>query len=365
MLYGERSGGVRTYLDEKARYAARTGAFEHHVIVPGPRERHRGGRHELRAVRLVSSNGYRVPFGSATLKQTLRDVRPDVILLHDPFWRPQGIAAESRRLGARIVGVHHASAAMNAAGVPGPAELYLPIFRRVYRHAYDQVDAVMSVVDSAVDSGRAATIPLRLGVHPAFRPRPAVRREHVLYAGRLGWEKGVFELLEAAAATTDPWALWLVGDGPARRAVQAKAARLGIAARVVFRPFVASRDALARLYREASCVVMPGAYETFGLVALEAAASGARVVACEAAPSARLLGEIAEVFPPGDAPRLAAAIERARRRAPDVAAAAQLAERLGWDRVFEAELCDLERLVARGSPERRRSSDRRHQRRAA
>ena len=48
LFYAERSGGIRTYLNEKARFAAETGAFEHHLVVPGKRERHAGGRHELR-----------------------------------------------------------------------------------------------------------------------------------------------------------------------------------------------------------------------------------------------------------------------------------------------------------------------------
>ena len=37
--YGERSGGIRTYLDAKSAFARRTGAFEHRLVVPGPRAR--------------------------------------------------------------------------------------------------------------------------------------------------------------------------------------------------------------------------------------------------------------------------------------------------------------------------------------
>ena len=40
LFYGERSGGIRSYLDAKAAVAAENGAFEHHVVVPGTRERH-------------------------------------------------------------------------------------------------------------------------------------------------------------------------------------------------------------------------------------------------------------------------------------------------------------------------------------
>jgi alpha-1,6-mannosyltransferase len=116
-------------------------------------------------------------------------------------------------------------------------------------------------------------------------------------------------------------------------------------ARDAFRPYTKDRFALARLYREAACVVMPGPHETFGLVALEAAASGARVVASESAPSARLAGDIVHTFAPGDPRDLLRAIDRARATDPSSAAAAELADRLAWKQVFAAEFDDLARLL--------------------
>ncbi|HEX4364681.1 MAG TPA: hypothetical protein VHZ75_09035 [Solirubrobacteraceae bacterium] len=48
LFYGERSGGIRTYLDAKAAWAKASGMIEHHVVVPGRSERHDDGRrHEL------------------------------------------------------------------------------------------------------------------------------------------------------------------------------------------------------------------------------------------------------------------------------------------------------------------------------
>ena len=136
LFYGERSGGIRTYLNEKARFAAAAHAFEHHVIVPGRAERHHDGRHELPSLRLAASNGYRLPLGAGALKETLRALRPDFVLLHDPFWRPHGVAQLAHRMGARVVAVHHASPALNAAAIRGPDALYIPLLRRVYRRAY-------------------------------------------------------------------------------------------------------------------------------------------------------------------------------------------------------------------------------------
>jgi glycosyltransferase involved in cell wall biosynthesis len=119
-----------------------------------------------------------------------------------------------------------------------------------------------------------------------------------------------------------------------------------MARRVSFHPFVSDRAHLARAYAGARCVVMPGEHETFGLVALEAAASGARVVACATAPSAGLLGDLAHTFTAGDTAGLGAAIAAAGAARPDPAAAATLCWRLRWDRLFAEELDELRRLAA-------------------
>ncbi len=343
LFYGARSGGIRTYLDAKVEHAERTGAFEHHLIVPGVRARRRehaaGAVHELPAVRVAHSNGYRWPLGTRPLATLLRQLEPDVLLLHDPFWAP-------RASGGRVVMVHHGSAALDAAAMHGPRRLYAAGFRAWLRRSYAAADAVMAACDPHADSGRDATMPLRFGLDPAFRPRAGVPRgDHVLYAGRLGREKGVLALLEAARRSQEPWPLWLMGAGPAEREIAARVRTLGLRDRVRFVPHLTGRDAVARAYRRARCVVMPGELETFGLVAYEAAASGAATVACTTAPSARALGPLVHTFAPGDVDGLAGAIAAARAQPPDLDAANAFAATHTWDRAFKAELADLTRLV--------------------
>lgn len=347
LFYGERSGGIRTYLDAKARHAALTGAFEHHVVIPGRREHHVGGRHELRSLRVVAANGYRVPFGPGALKTTLRELQPDVVMLHDPFWWPVDVIACAREIGARTVAVHHGTSALEAAALPGPSKLYVPALRAWLRRAARHVDAVMSNVDTMEDCGRLATMPLRLGVDGAFRPRPEIRRgDHVLYVGRLSREKGVVELLEAAGRSTDPWPLRLVGSGPLEELLRTRAHRLRIEHRVSFRPFSRDQERLARRYAAARCVVLPGEHETFGLAALEAAACGAPVAACATAPALRAIGTLGHQFVPGDPADLDRAIADARTATRDLEAAAALAWRHRWERVFAAEVDALQDLVA-------------------
>jgi glycosyltransferase involved in cell wall biosynthesis len=120
---------------------------------------------------------------------------------------------------------------------------------------------------------------------------------------------------------------------------------LGLGERVTFAPYLHDRDELARAYAGASCVVLPGAHETFGLAALEAAACGAPVVTADSTPSARLLRGSVQTFRAGDAPDLLLAIERARKRTPDPVAAAMIAARHRWDAALAAELADLKSLL--------------------
>src|SRR5204862_7920629 len=138
--------------------------------------------------------------------------------------------------------------------------------------------------------------------------------------------------LEAAARADERWPLRLVGSGPLEPRMRRRAGRPDLFGRVRFFPYVRDPEALAREYAAARCVVMPGRHETFGLVALEAAASGAPVVVSETAPSAVEIGALGERF--GD---LGEAIERARARERDLPAATALARRASWPAAFAAE----------------------------
>jgi alpha-1,6-mannosyltransferase len=337
LWYGDHGGGIRTYLDAKAAYATASGDFEHHLVVPGDLG--------VRAFTLPTSNGYQVPFGFTRAEEVLRSLRPDAIVAHDPFWSLPAALRVGSELGATVVAVHHASSQLEAASLRGPQRLYRRAFERWRSRGYSRADAVMTAAPAGVDSARRI-LPLRFGLDPAFHPRPEVPRgREVVYAGRLAREKGLLDVIEAAALARTPWPLRIVGSGPCENAARSLVARRGLAWRTNFEPFVEGREDLARTYAFASCVVMPGPYETFGLVALEAAASGARVVACDSAPSALAAADVAHTFAAGDVHGLLAAIDAARAAPPDPDAAWRIAGRHTWQRAFEAEQRDLAGLL--------------------
>ncbi len=123
--------------------------------------------------------------------------------------------------------------------------------------------------------------------------------------------KGVKVLLRAIAACPEVWGL-LVGDGDLKAGYQRHARELGIASRVVFAGHVPTID-LPSAYRAADVLVLPSitAGEAFGMVLLEAMATGRPVIASDL-PGVRSVftaGAEGLRVPPGDAAALASAIQ--------------------------------------------------------
>ncbi len=106
----------------------------------------------------------------------------------------------------------------------------------------------------------------------------------LLFVGRLDAIKDLDLLLASVAAMRTPARLYIVGGNPEGdpevERLRGVAAGLGIAERVVFPGAVPQRE-LPRYYRAADAVVVTSRYESFGLVAVEALASGTPVVASE------------------------------------------------------------------------------------
>lgn len=111
------------------------------------------------------------------------------------------------------------------------------------------------------------------------RPSGTPQRDGVLFVGRFNAQKGVADLLEALATPQlAAHRLILVGDGPDRDALQARAVALGMAHRITWLGML-TPAALAEQYRAAALVAMPSRQEGLGLVAVEAQLCGTPVVA--------------------------------------------------------------------------------------
>lgn len=106
-------------------------------------------------------------------------------------------------------------------------------------------------------------------------PRPAKIR--FLYVGRLyNYQKKVDHLLKALAKVKGRWRLRVIGDGNDGKRLKRMARRLGIDKKIKWEGWKSKPWAHVK---EATCLIMPSAYEGFGLAAAEAMARGLPVVA--------------------------------------------------------------------------------------
>jgi len=152
----------------------------------------------------------------------------------------------------------------------------------------------------------------------------------VLLIGRLVYEKGFQLALEAMPRLIEsvPGTRFLVaGSGTHEAELRRQAAHAGLMEHGAFLGWIGD-DVLHSLYRIADVCVVPSLYEPFGLVALEAMASGCPCIVADT-------GGLREVVPHNEA--------GLRFRARDPEALGEMVERL----LTDAELRD--RLVAEGS----------------
>jgi glycogen(starch) synthase len=155
-----------------------------------------------------------------------------------------------------------------------------------------------------IDERRIAVIPN--GIDPndlrtvadlqALRAKFAAPHEKlVVLVGRLVYEKGfqlALDALPGVLAEVGNVRFLVAGSGTHEAALKEQARRLGLDAHGSFLGWIGD-DALHSLYRIADLCVVPSIYEPFGLVALEAMASGCPCVVADT-------GGLREVVPRGE-----------------------------------------------------------------
>lgn len=237
-------------------------------------------------------------FTAAVLARLEGRPRPDA--LHANYWL-SGVAGHALKhtLDVPLLTTFHTLAALRAGGQDEPARR-----ARAETEVLGCSDVVLASCQVEADqiSALAGADPTRTAVvapgvdHAFFSPgdRAQARRAVglpggvplLLFVGRVQPLKGVSLAVEALAALTSlPTAVLVIVGGPSGVEGQAemdrvrrRAAELGVAGRVVFVP-PQPHHLLSTYYRAADVCLVPSRSESFGLVALEAAACGTPVVA--------------------------------------------------------------------------------------
>ncbi|WP_276253327.1 glycosyltransferase family 4 protein [Halomontanus rarus] len=164
---------------------------------------------------------------------------------------------------------------------------------------------------------------------------PATDGFDVLFAGRLIADKNVGLLLEAFdRLERDDVTLGIVGDGPERERLEAKARGLESASRITFEGFLEEYDDVLAQMRAATVFASPSTREGFGITYAEAMAADCTVIAVDHPESAagEVIGDAGFVVEP-TVDVLADVLERAIADERPSTDPVDAAARYDWDRV--------------------------------
>lgn len=134
---------------------------------------------------------------------------------------------------------------------------------------------------------------------------------YILYAGRLNKLKGLDYLLEAYSKIETSHRLIIIGKGPEENRLKEYVKLLNLNNKVDFVPWV-TQEKLREYLSKCTVFVLPSLFETFGIVLLEAMASGKPVIASDImGPKDIILNGINGIlFEKGNIEELKRAIER-------------------------------------------------------
>jgi rhamnosyl/mannosyltransferase len=251
---------------------------------------------------------------SLVLARQLGRIRPDVTHLHIPY--PIAEAAWLLRGTNPMVATYHSDVVRQKV----LARAWAPLLRRVLARA----DLILATSPNYVRTspflaGRSNIAIVPNGIDP--RPFQRVSRAtatarfgsgpNVVFVGRLVYYKGLDVLLEAMT-TLENARLLIAGTGPMETDLRRRAAALAVSDRVVWLGAVPAEE-LPLVYAAGDVFVLPAVArsEAFGIVQLEAMASGLPIVTTELGTGTSWVtidGETGVVVPPANAAALSRAI---------------------------------------------------------
>ena len=258
---------------------------------------------------------------SPGLARELWRERVACVVLHEPN-PPAAMLLALRRPSPRLIVWHHSD-------IVRPAwanATYGRVQRVLYRRADCVIVAAPPMAHSVQVAGvarRIEVVPYGIALEPLLTAEAPVNGHlagalarlpspRVLFVGRLVYYKGLAVLLEAMAAGGA--SLVIAGEGPLEGALRARVAALGLASRVAFLTGLPD-EGIRQLYRACDVFVLPSTERTeaFGLVQVEAMASGLPVVSTDlptGVPWVNEHGVTGLVVPPADAAALAGGLGR-------------------------------------------------------
>lgn len=317
----ETSGGMRTALSALQTHYL---AFGHEVVLIRPgiesqtTETGAVKNFMIRGPVLPMTGGYRVIVGRRELKHILLSLQPDVVELSDKsslFWVPKW--CKKNGIACVVISHERTDLALNLLGWKQfPLIPIVNYFRRVISRSADAIVCAsrFAAVEFGGQSGSVHIVPLGVdgSQFSSSRKSPDWGTPFTLVVcARLSPEKNVDVAIEALRifCQNHICQMMVLGDGPLMNELQEQAIGLPIH----FMGHVNDRDALANLLAFADVVLNLGHIETFGLVSLEALASGTPVIVASAGASCEIVNTTCGVVVDLQPEKIVAAINQLRQ----------------------------------------------------
>ena len=293
----ETSGGMRTALGAlQTQYLAQ--GHEVVLIRPGidscSDETNAVKDFTIRGPVLPMTGGYRVIAGRRELKHILLTLRPDVVELSDKstlYWVPKW--CNKNGIACVVFSHERTDLALNSLGWKRfPLIPIVSYFRRAISRSADAIICASRFAAAEFDdqSDKVRIVPLGVDCSQFSSSRKSSdwgTPFTLVVCARLSPEKNVDVAIEALRifCRNNVCQMLVLGDGPLMNDLQEQAIGLPIH----FMGHVNDRDALANLLAFADVVLNLGHIETFGLVSLEALASGTPVIVASAGASSEVV----------------------------------------------------------------------------
>ncbi|MFO8099305.1 MAG: glycosyltransferase [Salinibacter sp.] len=248
-----------------------------------------------------------------------RHGRPDLLHAHSARWAGAAAARLGDELDVPYVLTEHFTGFQRQSIFPWR----LPLIREGFRRASAITTVSTSLKQTLVDQGFIS--PSEVTILPNLAPTsfftlPSTRRSpppfEFITVAQLHRKKNISGLLYAfseAFSGDETATLTIVGDGPERGALERQANRLGVRPQITFRGAL-DRPALRTALWDADAFVLPSHHETFGVVLIEAMATGLPVIATRCGgPEDIVTPTTGRLVPPDDPAALADALRTMHR----------------------------------------------------
>jgi len=259
-----------------------------------------------RSLNLTSKVKYPIAIPlSLRARKVITEFNPDIIHVHHPFLLSSQAIMYGKKLGIPKVLTLHTQYEKYAHYIaPIPEKLTQEAIKRIIFNLAYKIDCITTPSESMKELIKSYGIKNRIEVIPntielnSFRQKDELKcleikkrynlkedDKIILYVGRVAYEKSIDKIIEALAIIKRKGVsnakLLIVGRGPAMEELKELAKSLQIEDEIIFTGEVKNEE-IPHYYKIAYLFTIASTTETFGIVIIEALASGVPVLAVKA-----------------------------------------------------------------------------------